>query len=452
MVAFAIALRVWLAFGPLGGLDSDEAITGLMALRLLHDGQLSAFYWVSSTAVRSTLRSRPFRSACSARSTASLKAPLFVVGALISVLTWRIARRIMSPDRAIVAGLLSACWPIGIIWKATKVNAFYSTTVALGLGAWLLACSTSDERPRDVRLWGAMGLLCGAGVVGEPEHRRLRRAARALAVARAGTAGSGVDILVAAVGVGRWSGVVHRQPSQRSRFARRADWSGGSTYLTRLGFFVTDGLPFALGLRLPFDGGWVFGPLLTIPIYIAAAGFVVVVVARRLAERQSDAVLLALSPFVFAVFPGNWTLSDGRYLFFIAALLPVTVASVCGRTWMKTALVVFVAATLVGFAFDVDTLSDSTRPSTEPLAELLLERGYDTVVADYWIAYQMTFESNEEVLATPNVAIRDHRTALDVAASRPAFVFRESTPPAEYAWVVSNLDSDENPLRHRPRR
>ena len=108
---------------------------------------------------------------------------------------------------------------------------------------------------------------------------------------------------------------------------------------------------------------------------------------------------------------------------------------------MKTALVVFVAATLVGFAFDVDTLSDSTRPSTEPLAELLLERGYDTVVADYWIAYQMTFESNEEVLATPNVAIRDHRTALDVAASRPAFVFRESTPPAEYVWVVSNLDA-----------
>ena len=280
MVAFAIALRVWLAFGPLGGLDSDEAITGLMALRLLHDGQLSAFYWGQQYggSFDAAVASVPI--GVFGASTASLKAPLFVVGALISVLTWRIARRIMSPDRAIVAGLLSACWPIGIIWKATKVNAFYSTTVALGLGAWLLACSTSDEHPRDVRLWGAMGLLCGAGVVGEPEHRRTspRRSRSWLLLRGHGREWRG--ILVAAVGVGL-GGSVWFIANLRSGLGSLdvPDWSGGSTYLTRLGFFVTDGLPFALGLRLPFDGGWVFGPLLTIPIYIAAAGFVVVVVA-----------------------------------------------------------------------------------------------------------------------------------------------------------------------------
>jgi hypothetical protein len=45
----ALALRVWFATSRHTGLDSDEAIVGLMAVRMLRHGELpGAFYWGQS--------------------------------------------------------------------------------------------------------------------------------------------------------------------------------------------------------------------------------------------------------------------------------------------------------------------------------------------------------------------------------------------------------------------
>src|SRR5215207_3042977 len=42
-----LALRVWTLSTPLGALDADEAVRGLMARHAL-DGELSVFYWAQA--------------------------------------------------------------------------------------------------------------------------------------------------------------------------------------------------------------------------------------------------------------------------------------------------------------------------------------------------------------------------------------------------------------------
>jgi len=48
VVGVGIAERVWVAVHPLGTLTSDGSVIGLMAVELLHHGQLSAYMWGQS--------------------------------------------------------------------------------------------------------------------------------------------------------------------------------------------------------------------------------------------------------------------------------------------------------------------------------------------------------------------------------------------------------------------
>ena len=59
-----------------------------------------------------------------------------------------------------------------------------------------------------------------------------------------------------------------------------------------------------------------------------------------------------------------------------------------------------------------------------PLVELLEARGVDRVLANYWIAYRLTFESEERVIASPFGfwRYRPYRDAV-AAEPRPAHVF-----------------------------
>src|SRR5687767_7832504 len=46
-IVAGLALRIWVLTTPLGTLDADEAVWGLMARHAL-DGELSTFYWGQS--------------------------------------------------------------------------------------------------------------------------------------------------------------------------------------------------------------------------------------------------------------------------------------------------------------------------------------------------------------------------------------------------------------------
>jgi len=446
VVLVALATRVWLSFGPMGGIDSDEAVTGLIARRMLHDGEFPAFFWGQAYGGNLDALALAGPIKVFGTSTVVVKVFYLITGALMSVLTWRVARHLMASSQAIAAGVLSLLWPLAHVWKTTRVNAFYSTTVLLGFTAWLLVFHI-DRHPSSYRHWAGFGFVLGIAwwvspnivyfaaplslwLVARGHWRRLRQIAIA-AVSFA--AGSFVWIVA----------------NLRSDFASLhvPDWSGSSTYLSRLGFLFQEGLPYAFGLRRPWDSKWLLGWPLSLLVYVALLGCIVLALSYSERGRRSDFLVLGLAPFLFAYFPGNWSLFEGRYMFFIAAVLPITF----GRLWkpigLKVGLAAVVTATAVAYIGSVSFLQGPGQESTAPMIDTLRTNGYSTAFAEYWIAYQMTFEAAETVIASPLDVARFEPYLETVRQGHPAYVFRKGRPATDYAWITDDLQALDIPYR-----
>src|SRR5438552_2573440 len=99
VAAIGLAVRLWIMTGRLGVVDSDEAITGLMARHLL-DGEFRAFIWRLS--YQGTIATYPvalsFKLFGTSRFTLELPYLLMSVGATIIV--WRIGVRFLRPFQA----------------------------------------------------------------------------------------------------------------------------------------------------------------------------------------------------------------------------------------------------------------------------------------------------------------------------------------------------------------
>jgi hypothetical protein len=443
VLVLAVCIRLWLAFGRLGGgLDSDEAVTGLIARRMLHQREFPAFYWGQAYGgnLDALLLVPPMWLFGS--TTTVLKLYYLCSGAIVCLLTWRVARHLIPAEQAIVAGVLSAVWPLAQTLKTTRVNAFYSTTTVIGLAAWLVVLHI-DEQPRRKALWIASGALVGLGWWVSPNIVYFALPLALWLVVR-GHWKRWLEILLAlgAFILGSWVWIV---ANLRSDFASLdvPDWSGSSTWWSRLGFLFTDGLPFAFGLRRPWYGDWLLGRPLSSIAYVALLAGIGFAFWRSQAGKRSDFLVLAMAPIVFATFPANWILHDGRYLFFIAAVLPITLARLWTALVLRLALSLVVVACGLAFVANADRMEEPHRKSTGPMIEALRVEGVSTAVADYWIAYKMTFEADERIIASPLDTIRFQPYSATVRSTTDttAFVFWRDQPPSDYAWVNDNLDA-----------
>ncbi|HEX9317014.1 MAG TPA: hypothetical protein VGA71_16585, partial [Actinomycetota bacterium] len=92
LVTFGLVARIWVLVHPLGALDSDEAVIGLIGLHLLHGHHLPTFFWgqnyggpheaVLAALLFAVIRPSPL----------VLKSIPVLLSAVAAVLTWRIAR------------------------------------------------------------------------------------------------------------------------------------------------------------------------------------------------------------------------------------------------------------------------------------------------------------------------------------------------------------------------
>src|SRR5688572_27527811 len=89
LVAVGLAIRLWIMTGKLGTIDSDEAITGLMARHLL-DGELRAFMWRLS--YQGTIVTWPVAASfwLFGSSRFTLELPFLLMSAGATVMIWRI--------------------------------------------------------------------------------------------------------------------------------------------------------------------------------------------------------------------------------------------------------------------------------------------------------------------------------------------------------------------------
>ncbi|HEY1739205.1 MAG TPA: hypothetical protein VGI86_10865, partial [Acidimicrobiia bacterium] len=160
LVLGGFVLRAVLLASPIGRLDSDEAIVGLMGLSIGHLHKPPLFYWgqyyggtIEPMLVAITTRF--------SRTALAVKiVPLALsVGAGYTIV--RAARRMMPVPQAWLAGALVVAWP-GTVWLSTKERGFYWVTLLLVSIALLVALRLHDARPawptRDAVL---LGVLCG---------------------------------------------------------------------------------------------------------------------------------------------------------------------------------------------------------------------------------------------------------------------------------------------------
>ncbi len=439
LALLGVAIRIWIMTGTLGTIDSDEAITGLMARHLLH-GDFSAFMWrlnhhgtISLFPVALSLRTLGMTSRF------ALELPYAVISAGSAVLVWRIGTRFLTAFQATFAALTFWLWPALFVWLGVKPYLAYVPTMCLGL-ALLLCSQRAVERRAPVLDWCLAGLFAGLGFWTSPNinyfviptviwllvyHWRSLWP-RALLV-----------VPFAVLGALPW--IWNNWDYQFDSLSTPEGLARGS-YLDHLGYAFTHALPTALGLRGFLDGAWFLGSA----GWVLYAGVLVALgfgVWRGLLERSPAAIGLLACPFVFALVPfasnlDNDLIGNGRYFYFFAPFLALTIAHLARPVASAVVVAVLLAVSSAWGFTRLDHYRDAigaARP-LDGVVSALEREGHHEAFASFWISSRLTFESDEHVIAV----------ATDLGPTLQAFESRVRDAPRP----VYVLDRDDtNGLR-----
>ena len=424
-----LGLRAVVLHSSLGTLDSDEAVVGLMA-RHFTSGGFRAFYWGQpyGGTVETGLASTLFT--VFGPSTGALKAVPLLLDAAATALTWRVGRRLTTEGAAVAAGALVWLWPGTYLWWSIKERGFYEAGLCLTLVAALLAlriCAAGNGRTWPE--WALLGLTAGVGWWQTPQvvyilvpvglwllwHLRARAWRATIAVPGA------------VVGAAPW---LWSNLSNGFASLRPPPSPVKGTYLDHLVTLAHVGGPMTLGLRVPYVTKW----LDPAPVAQCLYAVILVVIAAGCARRWPGgalaALVLAMFPFLHAILPLAGTVAEGRYTLFALPWIALAIAHRCQRMVAVTVVsVVAIILTIAGLA--------AMRGQTDPyapdrhvprsLATLragLAGHGITHLWANYWVAYRLTFETGEKVIAAPASSDRYAPFADAVGADpRAAHVF-----------------------------
>ena len=453
-VLFGVAVRVWMLRTPMGGLDADEAIVGLMA-RHIQDGEFPMFYWgqIYGGPHEPLLTAAFFELLGS--STLVLKLVAVLLSTLGCVLIWRVGRRTVGEPAATVGALMFWIWPTAFVWWSVKSRGFYHAALVIGLGILLLVLrlaardeGLSPERQRtrsarDMTLLGALvatGMWCSPQTIFFSAPALVWLAVRRFSVIKLAPLG----VFGAIVGAFPWwvDQLDHDWIALRS--------SGASFAMPRYGdhlrgFFET-GLPGALGLKLGDGSAWLVGGqvMYAALLFAFVASVLWELVPGRTQRTFRAARLLLVSmvlayPVLFALSPYSWFVAHPRYLYYLTPVLALLLArGLVALRWPGIAVGLVAAMTLSTTALTTMHRNTVFFPSAEgvhipeklgPAFDYMTARGIEHVYADYWLAYIVGFESQERITATPYRGAVRHGAADAAVRSvtDPAYLFLEGS-------------------------
>ncbi|HEX7165491.1 MAG TPA: glycosyltransferase family 39 protein [Acidimicrobiales bacterium] len=415
-IASGAALRLWMLFTSVGPYDSDEAVVGLMARRIL-DGELFTFYW-----------GQPYGSSHEAFAVAALKGvgvPTRVAMELVpaalaiaaALLVWRIGVRLLGRTAGVLGAALFWTTSTAFVWHSTKERGFYGAMLVAGLGLLLLAIRLVDQVTwRDAALFG---FVAGTGWWASPQVVYLAaptglwllwEAVRARNLAFVKVAP--VTAAAAAVGAAPWLFTNARTGWDSLRVATSVP---DTTFGYRFGLFRVQAFPAALGAKLPVRGDWVGGVAGKAGFVVALA--IIVAVLLRLPSRATPLRLgVVLYPLIFAAFPTSFYVAEPRYLSllwplvtllfgFAIAWLPWGALRVAA-TASLAAITVVSSVVFVDYASETLGIVDVSPGEIAPVLRELRASRTDNLFADYWVANRITLETEEEIVAAPLQVVR----------------------------------------------
>ena len=428
-VVLGIAIRIWIFLSPLATLDADEAIVGLMARRAL-DGHFYALYWLSPYGGTQEVFLAAAAFAVAGSSVAVLKLVSLALFAACAVLVWRIGVRTVGEPAARLGAAVFWVFPAYMVWWTTKARGYYGVGLLCELGVILLALRL---RERDSRRDAALlGLALGCGVWATLQFLLGALPALAWLAWRRPRAFRLAWIAVPAFAVGAGPWLLWNAQNGWSAVIPRAAAGEGTTYVERLGNLFTTTLPTWLGVRVPFSLDWLLGPVVGwAVIAVALAGFAFLLV-RRPSGLEPLLVIGVAFPFLYAASSFTYFVDEPRYLVYLAPVTTLLLGrALAGRRAAVAGLTAGLALTVTGLIrMERDGLFQPLAPDVRipadigPLVSVLERESAHRVLADYWIAYRLSFETDERILATSTGFVRDLQADRIVrSASRPAYVF-----------------------------
>jgi Dolichyl-phosphate-mannose-protein mannosyltransferase len=408
VLAIGLGLRLWIMTGRLGTIDSDEALTGLMA-RHLWNGEFRAFMWRFN--YQGTISTYPVALSLKlfGDTQFALELPFLIMSAGITAVIWRVGTRFLTAAQAVIAALVFWTWPAVFVWIGVKGLIFYVPTMLLGMSMILCAQRAVEEKTKYVD-WCAAGLFAGLAWWTSPNvsyflapvgvwllvfHWRKLWPPRCL-----------VAVPFAIVGAlpWIWNDIVYGFDSLKVD----PGLAHGS-YVDHLKYFVTHAQPVALGLRGAFDGRWIGGSVsggLGKVLYLLVLVGLAVGVVLGLRKKSVAAIGVLTTPFVFALVPFASTpetqwVGNARYFYWFTPFLALTIASLARRVAGTVALAGFVTIT-TAWGFTRLTAYDyriGVSPPLDNVIEVLERNGRTTAFASFWISGRLTFESSERITA-----------------------------------------------------
>jgi 4-amino-4-deoxy-L-arabinose transferase-like glycosyltransferase len=480
-VVIGIALGAFLRIWALGRepVNADEAVVGLMAHEILH-GHFSAFYWGQNYG-----GAEPYVVALVfalvGQSAFSLGLTPVLLAAIAAILTWRIGRRLFTPQIAIAAGLVAWVWPEVFIWQSTLEYGFRFAVLDVGLGAVLCTLDLLSRPPGLRRRIDAtaIGLLLGVGWWASPEiayfaipiifiilvdlvRRRLLVTVTEFALALVTFVVGALPWIVANIASGAAS--LHSGPQPDPSF---------TSHLETLRQHV---VPIYLGLALPVSGRFVVPHELGRLLEVVALVLALAICAALVVFKRGIVVvaMVVIFPVVFAASPATWFWQDGRYAINIvpadallaAAGTDALVDAIARRrrvgirvdSGVARALALTLIVVLAGVVTVVDARliapfrpGSPTGPSAtwtswhtdatgyaSTLSNELVTAGIHDVISGYWVATSLTFVSNGTVTASDVRYDRRPEYLAQIERAHFAYLFVRPTRAAAVANVVGS--------------
>jgi hypothetical protein len=432
-----LVLRLAVIASPLGEIDGDEAVVGLMARHIVFLGELPVFYW-----------GQPYLGSLEAFSAAplfwlfnsstlllKLVPTAYSLGFL--VVSAVLARRLFGSGAALATAAYLAVPPaMWTVWS-TKARGGYAELLFLGQAVLLATLALGRSRSRRLALgWGVLvGLAFWTHLLAIVYI--LPSIVFLLLARRTSTRAGGPGWSAAQVGLGVAGALLGMAP------LIVANVTGGFLTLAALlqppdlpldlvaqsVRFFRVGIPVLLGLGQPttsqrmFDQDWPLRPAGHLWVAVLALLGLAGVLAtywpalRRLvsrgAEKASEPALLlmlaAVVPPVIALTRFGFFVSEPRYALPLYGIVPL----LAGALWRVRVAAVSRWAIVGGVvAFNLwsvattdqrlwqpeDTL-DSTAATRAELVQYLVAGNRHQIYTDYWIGYPIMFETRETVLA-----------------------------------------------------
>jgi hypothetical protein len=479
ILALGIALRVWILSGPLGEVEADESVVGLMALHI-QAGEFPAFYWGQPYlgSLEAYLVAAAF--ALAGPSNLVLKAVPGLAYLAFVLLVFLGARGDFGDRVALLSALYLALPPSFLAFWSLKARGGYVELLAIGQALIFLAPWAARPGRRLALKFGLAAFIAGLLLWTHVMGLVYVLPVGAYLLLRLGRRLLGAPLLAGLAGglLGLAPALIYNLRHGWETFASLS--GGGSSQqafqdnlvaLAQIGLPVMVGLGQATSSPLLFaqdwpkrPGSWPWVPPLLLTLLIVAlipslpSGLAPV---RRTGERQTTAffgiAVLVLTPILASLGRFGELVAEPRYALPLYSSVPLFVAALTRRLgrdrrvgatrWVALSRARHAWRLLLGCgvlainAYSLltadprlnlpTTAGASTQATRAELLGYLEAHALHEMYTDYWLAYPLMFESREGVLASVSSGGYNRFAPYAYFVSiteRPAFVFVGRSP------------------------